>query len=227
MKSKIEIIKSTSLLLDGETLVFDYRRAIFWPKQKSLIIADLHIGKSGHFRKNGIAVSNSVSIDDFKRLDELIKKYSPKQLMILGDLSHSKMNKDWDDWLKFRAQHSELKMLLIPGNHDILPQSAYIEAGIEQTESIHKIAPFLFIHESQIENHRQARQISGHVHPGVRLKGAARQGMTLPCFYISKSNIILPAFSGFTGRYKIKPRQDDSILALTPKGMFHLEKQKQ
>ncbi|QNL20451.1 ligase-associated DNA damage response endonuclease PdeM [Hyphobacterium sp. CCMP332] len=224
MDLKTGLIKSTSISLDGENLVFDYRRAVFWPKIKALIIADLHIGKSGHFRKNGIAVSNSVSIDDFKRLDALIKSYSPKTLMILGDLSHSKMNKDWEHLLELRTGYPNLKILLVPGNHDILPKSAYDEAEIQQTEPIHEIDPFIFIHESKSEINANSRQFSGHIHPGVRLKGAARQGITLPCFCISDSNIILPAFSGFTGRYKIKPKKNDTILALTSKGMFHLGK---
>lgn len=224
MEIKTGLIKSTSISLDGENLVFDYRRAVFWSKIKALIIADLHIGKAGHFRKNGISVSDSVSIDDFKRLDALIKSYSPKTLMILGDLSHSKMNKDWEHLLELRTAYPNLKILLVPGNHDILPKSAYDEANIQETEPIHEIAPFIFIHESKSEIDAQSRQFSGHVHPGVRLKGAARQAITLPCFYISDSNVILPAFSGFTGRHKIKPRKNDTILAITSKGMFQIDK---
>ncbi len=215
--------KEFELSIDGEKLIFDFRRAMYWPKKKILIIADMHIGKAGHFRKNGISISNSVALEDFERLEDLVNSYLPEELMILGDLSHSRMNKDWDYWLKFRIKHSSLKITLVPGNHDILPDIAYDHARILLTDSIHIIDPFVFIHESGLILDLELRQISGHIHPGVRLSGAARQGITLPCFHITETNITLPAFSGFTGRFKIKPKKNDKVIAITQKQLFLIE----
>lgn len=224
MKSNATLVeRSYSLKVDGEELLFDFRRAIYWENRKSLIIADFHIGKAGHFRKNGIAISNSVSKDDFVRLNALIDSYSPERLMILGDLSHSRINKEWYLWLEYREKHSNIEVVLVPGNHDILPKSEYERAKIIQTKPIHILEPFIFIHESIPTKGPELRQISGHIHPGVRLNGAARQGITLPCFYISEAKIILPAFSGFTGKFKVKPKKKDKVLAIMHRGMVLIE----
>ena len=55
---------------------------------------------------------------------------------------------------------------------------------------------------------------SGHVHPGIKLNGVARQELSFPCFYFSKDHAILPAFGHFTGLYKIKPKRTDKVFAL-------------
>ena len=42
--------------LEGEKIALLPERALYWPAQHTLIVADLHWGKAGHFRKNGIAI---------------------------------------------------------------------------------------------------------------------------------------------------------------------------
>ena len=43
-------------------------RTIFWEQEKALILSDLHIGKSGHFRKNGIGIPQNMLSEDMHRL---------------------------------------------------------------------------------------------------------------------------------------------------------------
>ncbi|HEY4936402.1 MAG TPA: metallophosphoesterase, partial [Puia sp.] len=43
-------------------------RTMFWEEEKALIVSDLHFGKTGHFRKSGIAVPPSVFKEDLQRL---------------------------------------------------------------------------------------------------------------------------------------------------------------
>jgi uncharacterized protein len=224
MENNNKSSKAIRLEIEGEELIFDFRKAIYWFDKQILIISDFHIGKTGHFRKNGIAISNSVSRDDFQRLDDLLIDYPTNELFIIGDLSHSKMNKEWEHFLEFRKKHESLKVLLVPGNHDILNDLDYEEARIERSAEIHFSDPFAFIHEAKHEHNLSQMVISGHVHPGIRLKGAGRQAMTLACFHISDKNIILPAFSNFTGRFKINPKKGDRVLPLSKKEIFLITK---
>ena len=39
-------------------------KCMFWKEHNSLILADLHIGKAGHFRKAGIPIPSHIHIDD-------------------------------------------------------------------------------------------------------------------------------------------------------------------
>ncbi|HSN61423.1 MAG TPA: hypothetical protein VLR49_10840, partial [Ferruginibacter sp.] len=69
-------------------------RTIFWEEQKALILSDLHIGKSGHFRKNGIGIPQNMLSEDMQRLFAEIQFYNPSKVIIVGDLFHSHSNKE-------------------------------------------------------------------------------------------------------------------------------------
>jgi metallophosphoesterase superfamily enzyme len=53
--------------------------------------------------------------------------------------------------------------------------------------------------------------ISGHLHPGVMLKGTGKQRLLLPCFVVGSNRIILPAFGSLTGLAKAKPLPNDQF----------------
>jgi metallophosphoesterase superfamily enzyme len=57
--------------------------------------------------------------------------------------------------------------------------------------------------------------ICGHIHPGVRLVGKARQSIRIPCFFQTGSCLILPAFGNFTGLAIVKPKAEDKVWGIT------------
>lgn len=75
--------------LQGERLTLMPERALFWHRTRSLIAADLHLGKAGHFRTRGIPVPKGSQERTLNRLDHLIEIYDPEQVILLGDLFHS------------------------------------------------------------------------------------------------------------------------------------------
>ena len=105
-------------------------RCLFWEEQKALILADLHFGKTGHFRKYGIAVPQSVYKEDLQRLVAQIQFFQPKQLIIVGDLFHSHANKELELFKRWRENFPGLIIHLIKGNHDILQDDWYNGADI-------------------------------------------------------------------------------------------------
>ena len=54
--------------LCDQKLWLSAERCIFWEEQSALIVSDLHLGKTGHFRKAGIAVPQSVFKEDLQHL---------------------------------------------------------------------------------------------------------------------------------------------------------------
>src|SRR5690606_21516758 len=68
--------------------IFDCRRAIYWPRRKILIAADLHWGKTQYLRKHGVAITDKVFEGDLLRLSRLMDDYETNTLLILGDLIH-------------------------------------------------------------------------------------------------------------------------------------------
>ena len=82
-----------------------------------------------------------------------------------------------------------------------------------------EISPFTFVHE-HLKKHSEQFVISGHTHPGVRIKGKGKQFLKLPCFQVSEHQIILPAFSLFTGLNTRSQPKDSVCYAFTDTSIF-------
>src|SRR3982751_3668784 len=105
-------------------------RVLFWENENTVIVSDLHFGKTGHFRKSGIAVPQSVYKEDLQRLIVQLQFYKPQQLIVVGDLFHSVANKELEFFKKWRQDFSELHVELVKGNHDILKKDWYADVNI-------------------------------------------------------------------------------------------------
>lgn len=211
MKGSQSLQKEALFQLENQELVIDLLKAIYWPEQNMLIVSDLHLGKAGHFRKNGVPIPRQVHITDFQKLNSLITKYSPGTIVFLGDLFHSEENEEWHDFVFWSKNHENRRQVLVAGNHDVLDEKAYAGTPMEVFSEL-VVPPFHFTHEpleSELFN------LAGHIHPGVRLSGNARQGASFPCFYFTKRSGLFPAFGSFTGTYKIRPKKGDVVFALT------------
>ena len=138
------------------------QRALYWEEQKALVVSDLHLGKTGHFRKEGIAVPQSVYKDDLHRLFHLIQYYKPEQLIIAGDMFHSRMNKEVDLFTRWRNDVPQLHIQLVKGNHDILLDGHYSAAGITLSHQFLHIGGFCFVHDMGDVNHQSSIEGKDH-----------------------------------------------------------------
>jgi DNA ligase-associated metallophosphoesterase len=200
----------------GQQLLLLPQKAIFWQQEKALIVTDVHLGKVGHFRKAGIAVPRALEQNDLAVLSDLVDEYHPEKILFLGDLFHSDKNADWDWFVLWRKQFPKIKMILIRGNHDIIHDQHYIDLDVSLHNEL-AIGPFLMLHhpltEEKLEN-AEGYVFCGHIHPGINLKGKARQSITLPCFAFGDKQAILPSFGRFTGKIAIRNQQTDHIFAV-------------
>ena len=96
-------------------------RAIYWPAQQALLIADIHFGKAAAYRRLGQPVPHGTTQANLQRLDALLARYPCKQLIFLGDFLHapeSQTPATLDQLHDWRASHAELTITLIRGYHD-------------------------------------------------------------------------------------------------------------
>ncbi len=211
------------ILLD-QTLWLSANRAVFWEEEKSLILADLHFGKTGHFRKAGIGVPQTIYKEDLQRLIATIQFFKPVRLIAVGDMFHSKENTEHDLFEKWRNDLSSLEVHLVKGNHDILNEQWYKKAGIILHDYQLIIKDFVFLHDYMQYSLKKNEKFSfcGHIHPGIRINGIARQGLHLPCFHFEKYACTLPAFSRFTGISNVKRKTGDKIFAIAEGKVFEV-----
>ncbi len=188
-------------------------KAIWFPNQQALLVSDTHLGKSAHFRKAGIAIPNALAQEDLSHLSDLLFHYKPKTLIFLGDLFHSDSNKDCEWFFLWREMHHHVDMVLVKGNHDILPPSFYEHADLLVVKEM-LFGTFKLMHDPP-KSSQEYYVLSGHIHPGVRLQGKARQGITLPCFYFGTHYGVLPAFGKFTGKAILKIKEGDHVFVIT------------
>ena len=216
----MNFIKHTIL---SNSLLLSAGRCIFWEEEKALILSDLHFGKTGHFRKNGIAVPQTIFKEDMQRLTAQVQYFKAEQLIIVGDLFHSDANKEMELFLRWRNDFAQLNIQLIIGNHDILPADWYIKANIICIKHQLQTGPFIFTHDrAECKSADDCYIFSGHIHPAIALFGAAKQSLKFPCFFFTKTYAVLPAFGRFTGMHTIKPAKGDTIFALAENKIMRL-----
>lgn len=185
------------ITIKDEVLVLTNQRAMYWERRGALILSDIHIGKTAHFRRHGIPIPDGILQKDLERLKQLILYFEAQQLLIVGDLFHAEANTDMTTFKQWLKQFQDLNLILIEGNHDKQPKSLMYDLDIEVTTQL-EIEPFIFQHEPKDYN-SGLFTVSGHTHPGVLIKGKGKQKLKLPCYQITSEQLILPAFSLFTG----------------------------
>ena len=211
--------------INENDFVLSPERVMFWEDQRTLILADLHIGKTGHFRKSGIPVPQHVFKEDLQRLFTQIFYFKAERLIIAGDLSHSRSNKEMDLFKKWRNDLEALEIILVNGNHDIMEEEWYRELMIKRTETL-DIDGFSFCHDpadarAKIE-HKKHYTFCGHLHPGVSVRGRGRQSLQFPCFYFGNYVGILPAFSRFTGLASVAAQKGENVFAIVENGILQI-----
>ncbi|GAB5409487.1 MAG: ligase-associated DNA damage response endonuclease PdeM [Balneolaceae bacterium] len=197
-----------------QELILTPEKALYWSNKEALVLSDVHFGKSGHFRKAGIPIPNSINQNNFERLDTLIKHFNPKNILFLGDLFHSDRNSEWEEFQNWRKNKKEIGMYLAIGNHDFHSLEEYESIGLLCSRSI-ELLPFILLHNSEeIKADEKLYSISGHIHPSVKLTGKGRQSIKIPCFYFGNTFAILPAFGSFTGTHSIKPKTKELVFGV-------------
>lgn len=178
-------------------LVLTNQRVLYWPAQRTLVLSDLHVGKAAHFRRNGIAIPSTSQEVDLSKLTALIHYYSVRKVIVVGDLLHTGKAEEVEIFKNVIKNHTEVQFVLIRGNHDRFAKVMEKKLGLQGIFDTYELDGISFVHDAKDWEGRHA--ISGHVHPGVTCTLANKQKIRLPSFIVSPQNIVLPAYSTFTG----------------------------
>jgi len=209
--------------INGHLFTMHSSGALFWNEKSTLLIADVHLGKVTHFRKNGFAIPNDALHKNFEKLIEVVDYFKASTILFLGDLFHSTKNSEWDLFVKW-SKNCACELVLIAGNHDIIDAHNYESNGIKVVDYIRMDDFLLTHHPTEVQG---MFNFSGHIHPGIVLRGLGRSQLKLPCFFQRKSQMILPAFGAFTGLGILKPQDGDIIFAVTKEEIILIGKSKE
>ena len=205
------VVAHLESIIAGERLLLLPEKAVFWPAEKMLIIADIHFGKAASFRAQGIPVPRGTTTENLAGLDALIDCHGAEHVVFLGDFLHARAahaSSTQQAMLAWRERRRDLRLTLVRGNHDKHAGDPAAALGIELVDEPHTVGPFAFCHHPDVETGGYA--MAGHVHPAWVL--ATRfDSLRLPCFVVGKGRMILPSFGSFTGGHVVTREPGDAI----------------
>ncbi len=213
-------VSENTLTIDllGEEAILLPQKAIYFPDHRTLLLSDVHLGKSSHFRREGLALPSSMYSSDLLKLSNLLNEYRPHKVFILGDLFHIGHKSDISVFIKWRETYNSTELILVKGNHDRFEVKRADEFGIDIVDEYLFCKKFLLRHFPDNSDKTPVITIHGHIHPAVRIFGKGKQSALLSCFHLSSNNLVLPAFGEFTGRHVISPERGDRIFAVIEDG---------
>jgi len=209
--------------LQGESLLLHAERALSWPRLKTVLVADVHLGKEHVFGRQGVPIPTGPSDNSLERLSTLVEQTAAERLIVLGDLMHAtpRSNESWIAALAtFLDNHSTLEVTVCAGNHDKLAGQERIDRRIHWHNEVVLEPPFVLQHHPGEDERGYA--LSGHLHPMYRLGHRRRSGLRLPAFWFRKHFAVLPAFGSFTGGHVITRQKGDRVCLCGPQSVVEV-----
>ena len=188
--------------LAGREFALVNGRALFWPAQAALVVADLHLEKASHFAMRGQMLPPWDSVDTLARLGHLLKATGATRVYCLGDSFHDAQGPARLETGAAQALGgltAAADFVWITGNHDsgmgddaialgrALGGTLVDEARLDGVILRHQALPG-----------EVAAEFSGHFHPRHTVSARGRR-IARPCAVASHNRLILPAFGTFTG----------------------------
>ena len=186
----------------GVALVADPAGALYWPDEKLLVIADLHLEKGSAFAARGVLLPPYDTAATLTRLARLIERYAPQIVIALGDSFHDDdgpLRMTGGDRAALTALQRDREWVWIAGNHDPdLPD------GIGgRFADLLALGPLTFRHEPS--EAASDGEIAGHLHPVARVAQRGR-AVSRRCFAGDGKRLVMPAFGAYAGGLNVRDR---------------------
>jgi putative SbcD/Mre11-related phosphoesterase len=152
--------------------------ALWLPKQKVLVISDIHIGYEEALNESGIFLPRHQLKDTKERLQKILTclEQKPNKIIIAGDLKYEfgTVNKEeffgLKELLKFLKRNCK-ELIILKGNHDRILN--YLRNKKIKIATKIKIGKILLSHGDYIDPLANSNTINtiiiGHVHPAIKL----------------------------------------------------------
>ena len=196
-----------TITIAGTALVADAAGAIYWPEEKLLAVADLHLEKGSAFAARGVLLPPYDTAATLARVGRLIECYAPRLVIALGDSFHDgagPVRMTTPDRATLTTLQRGRDWLWIAGNHDPHPANG---VGGEFAAAL-ALGSLIFRHEPSLDP--CDGEIAGHLHPVARVAQRGR-AVSRRCFAGDGRRLVMPAFGAYAGGLNVRDR---AIMAL-------------
>ena len=175
-------------------------RALYWPREQALLVADLHLEKASYFAKAGQMLPPYDSRETLERIALAIRDTGARRVFTLGDNFHDAAGVELLDPHAagmLDALTCATDWVWVTGNHDMKGRQ---DSGGEAVAEL-ELSGIVLRHEAHPGETRA--ELSGHFHPRLKVNVRERH-IQRPCAVVSrggpgKGRMILPAFGALTG----------------------------
>ncbi|MYM66133.1 ligase-associated DNA damage response endonuclease PdeM [Pseudoduganella sp. FT55W] len=202
---------SLTITVAGEALLLLPQKAVYWPSEQVLVVADIHFGKAAAFRALGVPVPAGTTGANLAALDALLGLYPVREILFLGDFLHSRTARapaTLTAMQAWRARWPQVQLTLVRGNHDAHAGDPPAALGMLSVDEPYQRGPFACCHHPQPVSGSVV--LAGHLHPVYHLR-AGWETVRLPCFLLAPGRLVLPSFGAFTGGHAVQPEPGERV----------------
>ena len=184
-----------NLRFRDQELVIDESGCLYWPDERILIVADLHLEKGSSLAARGIHVPPYDTEATLNRLAKRLDYWQPRMVIALGDSFHDEQASNRlpdQSRLTLMRLMSRREWIWISGNHDPTPPRSL---GGSTSEHL-QIGALNFRHEPLPRF--VPGEVAGHLHPSAKIKHRGKN-IRKRCVVGCGNRLILPAFGAYTG----------------------------
>ena len=176
-------------------------RALYWPNERALLVADLHLEKASFFARHGQMLPPYDSRETLERLALAIRETGARRVFCLGDNFHdgqgpARLEPHAAGMLAALTRATE--WVWIAGNHDVKGHDAKGVAAMAEGTAVAEleVGGVLLRHRARAGETRP--ELSGHFHPRLTIAARGRR-IARACAVRSERRMILPAYGALTG----------------------------
>lgn len=187
----------------GLSLQLDLDGVLYWPEERLLVAADLHLEKGTSYASSAARLLPPYdSAQTVARLERLVEAYRPLRIIALGDSFHdrrgaARLNGEIAE--RIRALSDRADWIWIHGNHDPKPPRQLGGRGAVEIA----IGPLVFRHDAHEEWRGAGGEVIGHYHPVASVSTRGRS-FRRRCFAIGRHRLLLPAFGAYAGGLNVR-----------------------
>ena len=203
------------LTIHGVDLIADRAGALYWPEERALLVADLHLEKGSSLARSGQLLPPYDTVATLARLSAVAARHSPRRIFFLGDAFHDPFAGERigaEALAAITTLGAGRDLVWISGNHDPAPPDAVPGARVNEIRQ----GGLVLRHLPSPRD--VAGEIAGHLHPIARVQTRAAV-VRRACFISDGTRALLPAFGAYAGGINVR---EGAIAGLFTRPQVHV-----
>jgi hypothetical protein len=200
----------------SEDVILDSRRALFMPRQETLVVADLFLGLGAGRRKRTDALPSGQQHEIWERLLGILTEYKPRRVALLGDVKPNQGHLEDEEAEELRLLFRKLQgqgreVIQVVGHPERSWGPSLEGTGIQPMDTF-RVGGNTLMHRRRIfvyprHDPPQGFWINGGLHPlfAVPVQGPdqGQEWLRYPAFLFTGFALVMPSFVSYAQGWEV------------------------